>query len=49
MEVYQIATKGQEESRPSWVTRYFLSISEDASSFLNYTQGGQTKVSRVRQ
>jgi len=44
VEVYQIATKGQEESRPSWVTRYFLSISEDGSSFLNYTQGGQTKV-----
>ena len=45
VEVYQVATKGQEEeSNPSWVTSYVLSISEDGSSFFNYTQGGQTKV-----
>lgn len=49
MEVYQVATKGQEESNPSWVTSYVLSISEDGSSFVNYTQGGQTRVRRVRQ
>jgi len=44
VEVYQVATKGQEESNPSWVTSYVLSISEDGSSFVNYTQGGQTRV-----
>ena len=49
MEVYQVATKGQQESNPSWVTRYVLSISEDGSSFVNYTQGGQTRVRRLGQ
>lgn len=49
VEVYQVATKGQEESKASWVTSYVLSISEDGSSFFNYTQGGQTRVRRVEQ
>ena len=42
--VYQVATKGQEEGSTSWVTSYVLSISEDGSTFSNYTQGGQTRV-----
>lgn len=49
MNVYQVATKGQEEGNPSWVTSYVLSISEDGSTFSNYTQGGQTRVRRVEQ
>lgn len=49
MDVYQVATKGQEEGNPSWVISYVLSTSEDGSSFVNYTQDGQTRVRRVEQ
>ncbi|KAL9959837.1 hypothetical protein ACROYT_G033195 [Oculina patagonica] len=43
VEVYRVATKGQEEGNLHWVTSYFLSFSEDGTSFYNYTQRGQTR------
>lgn len=42
-DVYQVATKGQEQN-DRWVRSYYITLSSDGNSFFNYTQGGRTKV-----
>ncbi|XP_022783430.1 coadhesin-like [Stylophora pistillata] len=41
-DVYQVATKGQEQN-DRWVRSYYITLSSDGNSFFNYTQGGRTK------
>ena len=42
-DVYQVATKGQEQN-DRWVRSYYITLSSDGNSFFNYTKGGRTKV-----